>query len=114
MGVLLMDSSQLYTIIITILASSGFWSVALYLIQRRDRRKHADTLDRQAIVALLHDRLYQMLTCILHELQEEARSGIEEDEWRNITMLYDIYRKLGGNGTIKKLYERIDALNIVI
>jgi hypothetical protein len=38
---------------------------------------------------------------------------ITVDELENLTGLYESYKELGGNGTIKKLYEKIQNLPIV-
>lgn len=54
-----------------------------------------------SILAILHDRLLFMC---LHYL--EVRK-ITADEMDNLTLLFDQYTKLGGNGTIKKLMDRV-------
>ena len=55
------------------------------------------------VLALLHDRLLQVL---VHSLQV---GEITSDEMDNITSMYTAYHDLGGNGTIKTLYERFEA-----
>lgn len=62
---------------------------------------------KSALVALLHDRLY--FTC-----QEYIRAGeITVDDLDNLGMMYEIYHKLGGNGTGTNLYNRCCKLKIV-
>lgn len=58
----------------------------------------------QAILALLHDRLYQ--ACQTYITQEYATI---EDK-RNLEYMFVPYSALGGNGTCKCMYERCQAL----
>ena len=55
-----------------------------------------------AVLAILHDRLLQSLVYFL-KVKE-----ITSDEMDNIKLMYEAYKKLGGNGTIKILYERFE------
>lgn len=60
----------------------------------------------QAIMALLHDRLYQ--ACVMYI----ERSWCDVDDRRNLEYLYAPYKELGGNGTCKQLYEQCQLLPI--
>ena len=53
-----------------------------------------------AICAILHDRLLQPLTYYLDKKE------INSDQMDNLKIMYDSYIALGGNGTIKILWER--------
>ena len=53
-----------------------------------------------AICAILHDRLLQSLTYYLENKE------INSDQMDNLKIMYDSYIDLGGNGTIKILWER--------
>ena len=53
-----------------------------------------------AICAILHDRLLQSLTYYLEKKE------INSDQMDNLKIMYDSYIALGGNGTIKILWER--------
>lgn len=53
-----------------------------------------------AICAILHDRLLQSLTYHLEKKE------INSDQMDNLKIMYDSYIALGGNGTIKILWER--------
>ena len=53
-----------------------------------------------AIWAILHDRLLQSLTYYLEKKE------INSDQMDNLKIMYDSYIALGGNGTIKILWER--------
>lgn len=65
---------------------------------RRERIKILET----AVLAMLHDRLLQSLVYFL-KVKE-----ITSDEMDNIKLMYEAYKALGGNGTIKILYERFE------
>lgn len=67
-------------------------------LQRQERAKIMET----AVLAMLHDRLIQSLVYFL-KVKE-----ITSDEMDNIKLLYESYKSLGGNGTIKILYERFE------
>ncbi len=88
-------------IITAIFASSGFWSLLLYIIQTRDKSKSEV---RNALLALLHDRVY-------FECEKAIKAGhISIEDFKNISYLYEPYRELGGNGTGKMLYEAVQKL----
>ena len=56
---------------------------------------------------MLHDRLMQGCK---HFLRHEM---ITADDLENLTGMYEEYKALGGNGTVKILYERASQLRIV-
>ena len=60
----------------------------------------------QAVLALLHDRIY---TECYHFL---SLGHITPDGLRNLTYLYKTYHTMGGNGTGTELYNRATALPI--
>ena len=66
--------------------------------ERQERLKVLET----AVLAMLHDRLLQSLVYFL-KVKE-----ITSDEMDNIKLMYEAYKALGGNGTIKILYERFE------
>ncbi|HIY53713.1 MAG TPA: hypothetical protein H9832_07135 [Candidatus Agathobaculum merdavium] len=70
-------------------------------IKRRKHRAEWERAVQKALLATLHDRL---LFLCLHYLEA---GEITADELDNLTLLYDQYVALGGNGTIKKLMERV-------
>lgn len=61
---------------------------------------------RQGIMWIQHDRL--LYICKTHLIAKE----ITADELENLEGLYKSYHELGGNGTIKKLFERVQNLPI--
>ena len=65
---------------------------------------------KQAMVAMLHDRVYQSCTYYLtlgYIPVEKAEEILD-----NIQMIYDAYHALGGNGTGTEIYTRFKALPI--
>lgn len=88
-------------LIIGIFASTGFWSLinTVYV-----NRKKSKSVEDKAIMALLHDRLYEL--CNYHL----SKGNISQDEYENLIYLYEPYKELGGNGTCKKLMEQVDKL----
>lgn len=69
------------------------------------KKEQEEYLTRQkvqetAICAILHDRLLQSLTYYLEKKE------INSDQMDNLKIMYDSYIALGGNGTIKILWER--------
>lgn len=68
-----------------------------YLIDRHDKQKV--TPERIMLRALGSDRLEDKLKKWKHSDERTA------DEWANIEHLYEGYVALGGNGSIRKLFE---------
>ena len=88
-------------IITAVFASSGIWSIVLYLLQRRDSRKSAE---KKALIALLHDRIYEKCEAAI------TKGSITMTEFKAISYLYEPYIELGGNGTGRTLYEEVTKL----
>ena len=61
---------------------------------------------KEGMVAILHDRLYQLCTIYIE------RSSITIDELENLEYLYKSYHNLGGNGTGTALFNRCKSLKI--
>lgn len=93
-------------VIAAIFASTGFWSFVILLVNRHYAKKDKAGVVTEALLAILHYRVYRL--CKVH-----LKNGyIAEDELEALSILYEYYRKLGGNGTCKKLYERCCELPI--
>lgn len=92
-----MTTEIIITIIVSVLASSGFWQ----FIMLKTQKKSTQT---QAILALLHNEIY-------YQAEKAIKEGsITTDELDNLTCLYEPYVKLGGNGTGAALYEKAKNL----
>lgn len=85
------------SVIVAIFASNGFWQYLLTRINKKD-------VKTEAILALLHDKLYYL--CEKHL----SMNSITVDELENIECLYQPYTKMGGNGTVELLYEKVKKL----
>ena len=86
------------SIVISVIASSGFWAFLQYTLQARRDRK---SVERSALLALLHDRLYSEMSNLMD--QQQISKGIYE----NLVYLYNPYIKLGGDGTCEKMFADI-------
>ena len=85
----------------TILASSGFW---LYMIKRMESRD----VFRKLLIGLAHDRIIYL------GMNYVERGTITQDEYENLCQfLYEPYKEIGGNGTVKRLMTEIDKLPII-
>lgn len=114
-----MTPEQLSNIIIALIAGltgSGGCSIILYLIQRHDKKKEAqsggdkqrdEATKRQSamLLGLGHDRIVYLGASYLE------RGYITQDEYENLhDYLYEPYLKLGGNGTAKKVMAEVERL----
>ena len=94
---------------------SGLWTILLgvltTLISKVSKRL-TTVVDKyeaveDGVLSILHDRLQQ--ACVYH-----LKVGyISVDDLGNLETMFKAYTKLGGNGTVKKLYERCQELRIV-
>jgi hypothetical protein len=85
-------------LILTLLASNGFWA---YLMTNRDKKSDQIKL----LTGLAHDRI------ITIGMKYITRGWITQDEYENMTVyLYKPYDKLGGNGSVKRIMTEIDKL----
>ena len=91
-------------IIVATLASSGLWSLVLYLIQRKDT--HKDNLTK-----LMLGLAYREITVSCMEYIK--RGSISKGEYEDLLKyLFTPYKELGGNGTAERLIGEIDKLPI--
>lgn len=63
---------------------------------------------KQAMIAMLHDRLYQ--SCTYYLTLGYIPVGKAEEILDNQKMIYDAYHTLGGNGTGTEIYNRFRSL----
>lgn len=91
------------TIIIAVVASSGFWALLQKLIESRATKQ---SVEREALLALLHDKIYDKCEGIINT------GSVSTDEYENLEYLYTPYEKMGGNGTCHRLMEEVQKLPI--
>lgn len=107
-----MTNTELTTIIASIIcamfASGGFWQFIQHKTQKKQPLTKAciEPLEN-AMLALLRDRLLHILSSYANE------KTIEHDEFETLNALYKSYIILGGNGTIKLMYEQFEKRIIV-
>ena len=80
--------------------AAAVWVVKQAIKRRKHRAEWESTVEK-ALRATLHN---QLLFLCLQYLEE---GEITADELDNLTLLYDPYVALNGNGTIEKLMERV-------
>lgn len=99
------------TAVLSALTSSGFMSLIIYLLQRRDRRKDQETANSSAqsrmLVGLGHDRIMSLTDRYVR------RGTITLKEKRNLEFLYRPYADMGGNGDCKIGYDACQHLPVV-
>lgn len=105
------DTRLILTALLSALTSSGFMSLVLYFVQRRDRRIDKREADNSAqsrmLIGLGHDRM------ILLTDRFVRRGCITLKEKRNLEYLYTPYRDMGGNGDCKIGYDACQSLPVV-
>ena len=88
------------TIVCSIFASSGFWT----LFQRKREGKDAKT---RLLIGLAHDRI------IFLGLKYIERGYILESEYEDlVTYLWEPYEDAGGNGSAKKVMDEVKKLKV--
>ena len=83
---------QIMTVIITVFASTGFWSFVNYLLQRRDN-------DNSLLLALACDRIVTLAE------EYEAKGYVTKDDYDRIMHLYIPYKEKGGNSVAQKVMQ---------
>lgn len=87
-------------IIVTSLASSGFW---LFLMSSREKR----TMQTELLIGLAHGRIVEL------GMKYITRGWITQDEYEDLNLyLYKPYEKLGGNGSVRRIMLEVDKLPI--
>jgi len=90
----------LVTLLVAILGSAGFWSIA-------NRKRSDRDLTRRLLIGLAHDRIVYLC------LRYIQRGSITQDEYENLAVfLYRPYIDIGGNGSVMRLMTEVDKLPI--
>ena len=88
------------TILTSVLASSGLWA---FLGTRIDR----GNAERDMLIGLGHDRI------LFLGIKYVERGWITQEEYENlVTYLFEPYKKLGGNGSVKRIMAEVEKLPI--
>jgi hypothetical protein len=98
-----MTTEQIILIVAAVFGSQGLWQFITKVYENRHKK---DTVEREALRMLLHDRLYK-------DCRYYIKAGkIDVDGLENMNGVYKSYHNLGGNGTGTALYERVSKLPI--
>lgn len=91
---------MIVTIVCAVIASSGFWAY----IQKRNENKDVRS---QMLLGLAHDRIVDL------GMKYIERGYITQDEYENLNdYLYEPYKKMGGNGSAKRIMTEVNSLPI--
>lgn len=91
---------MLFTILITVIASSGFWA---FMQKKTDKQNAGEAM----LIGLGHDRILYLGMLYIE------RGCITQDEYESLNnYLYQPYSALGGNGSAKRIMEEVDRLPI--
>lgn len=94
-------ANTLITILVTLLASSGFWAFVTMILEKKSARS-------KMLLGLGHDRIMYL------GMKYIEKGEITQSEYENLRKyLYEPYKKMGGNGTAERLMEEINKLKIV-
>ena len=114
-----MDPNNIIIVAGTIIfGSSGFWALVTLLVQRKFSKKDAksesikrleeeDKKIKSALLAILHDRLYQGTKFFLKQ------NKISPAALQNLEYIHNAYAEFGGNSTGTELFERCKKLPLV-
>ena len=94
----------IFALVLGIIASSGFWGLILYKVQKNDNKKDNST---KLLLGLAHQEI------IRTSVRYIERGSISKDEYQDLMKyLYEPYKALGGNGTAEKFIKETDELPI--
>lgn len=90
--------SNLMTILVSVLASSGLWSFLGKIHDKKDAKT-------QLLVGIAHDRIIAL------GQEYISRGYITKDEYENLyDYLYVPYKECGGNGTAARVMRQVEQL----
>lgn len=96
-----MKDSVLVAILLTLLASSGFWAFILATVEKKSARN-------RMLLGLGHDRIIYLA------MKYVEKGEITQGEYENLNKyLYEPYKKMGGNGTAERWMQEVNRLRIV-
>lgn len=98
-------------LVLAVFGSSGLWTLVLYYVQRKDKRKDKEDEElknqSQMLLGLGHDRIIYLGAKYIEN------GSITDAEFENLNKyLYEPYIKLGGNGTAEKIMDDVKKLPV--
>ena len=96
-----MNENTLVAVLLTLLASSGFWAFIIAMIDKKSARN-------RMLLGLGHDRIMYL------GMKYVEKGEITQSEYENLNKyLYEPYKKMGGNGTAERLMQEVNELRMV-
>ena len=103
----MLDFAAQYWLQVAFGAISSILAVAVRYLWQTIKKEHDEQrLLREAVLAILHDRLYSLARYYL------AQGWLTIQDLDNLEYIYKAYHGLGGNGTGTDLFTRCKALPI--
>ena len=96
-----MTIETIIKLVLTMFGSLGFWEFIKYIFSVRKKKQ---TAEEEALLSISHYLLYPELERVFF------RGFVGYDEFDMLASLYSAYKRLGGNGTIERRFEQVDAL----
>lgn len=90
------------------LAMSSIGTAVYLYIKRKDEQMEVVFKELKTLKLGVHSILFDILTGIYSEKADVGYCNIEDR--KKIEKLYGVYRKLGGNGTVEVLMEKLQEL----
>ncbi len=87
----------------------AFISIQTKILWKKIQRERIEQeLMKEAMLSILHDRLFQVGHYLL------VKKKVTVDELENLEFMYKRYTALGGNGICKTLYEKVLKYTIIV
>lgn len=83
---------------------SKIFDIVLQRMKRKDEKEDERDWVKDAVMVILHDRLYESCRRYLSE------GRVDESGYQNVTLIYNLYHDAGGNGSGTALYNQIESL----
>lgn len=97
-------NDNFWHILIAVLGSSGVWELIKFEAEKH-RKKLSD--EQKLILGIAHDRIWYLGG------QYIRRKGITKSELDNLERFAVPYLSMGGNGTGKKIWNDVKALDLI-
>lgn len=101
-----MSTDSIVTLLVAVFASTGFWSLAQYVIGIIRERKGGNSAEKNLLIALAHDRI------LILSKEAIAKGYISQDDYDNLAQMVEPYFEAGGNHLAKKYWEEVQKLPI--
>lgn len=101
-----MTADNIVTLLVAVFASTGFWSLAQYVIGIIREKKGGNSAEKNLLIALSHDRILAL------SKEAIAKGYISQDDYDNLAQMTEPYFQAGGNHLAKKYWAEVQTLPI--